>query len=193
MHLTKGKPPLLSQSSYIKMLKTNANLKEKNSSSYILIIEDDPDQMSLLVDFAQQEMTRIISNEHFDESQLRETQNIKVITATNIFSLKKAIQTHKNILLAILDCNIPDSKGGAPHDQFVKTAYKITGQHKAVDIVSKYLPGTPITMISSMNRFKKIVTQYYESKHDLSINFIRKRDAEIIKKNIAYYLRKHLS
>ena len=166
---------------------------DKNISSYILIIEDDPDQMGLLVDFAQEEMKKIISNEHFDDAQLVEIKNIKIITATNIKALEKAIQTHKNILLAILDCNIPDTKGGSPHDQFIKTAYKITGQHKAVDIVSKHLPDTPITMISSMNRFQKIVTQYYESKHDLSINFIRKSDFEIIKKNIAYYLRKHLN
>ena len=171
------------------MLKT----KEKNITSYILIVEDDPDQMGLLAHFAHGEFKRIMADDNTTEAQRLKIQSIKIISATNIRALEKAVHAHKNILLAILDCNIPDTKDQAPHDQFIKTAYKITGQHRAADIVVKSLPNTPITMISSMSRFQKIVTRYYENEHDVHINFIRKKDMDIIKNNIAYYLRKHIN
>lgn len=175
------------------MFKSKKDFQEESSTSYIIIIEDDPEQMSLLSNFARSALHEISSSENIEDDQRQKIKEIKLITATNIHALEQAVQIHKNVLLAILDCNIPDNNGGQPHDQFVKTNYKITGQHKAVDIVTKHLPSTPITMISSMNRFQKIVTQYYENKHNLNINFIRKSDFNIIKKNIGYYLRKHIN
>jgi len=161
-------------------------------SSYILIVEDDADQMGLLVNFAQMEIKRIIDNENFNDEKKQKARDIKIITATNINSLQKAVQLHKNVLLAVLDCNLPDTRGGAPNDQFIKTNHQITGQHKAVDVVSESLPNTPITMISSLNRFQKIVNQYYINSRNLSINFIKKKDISIIQNNIGWYLRQHL-
>ena len=165
---------------------------QETYNSHILIVEDDIDQLRLLVDFAQTEIKRNIDNQNTNELQKQKLSNIKIITATNISSLQKAVKIHKNILLAILDCNIPDTKGDKPHDQFIKTNHKITGQHKAVDIVSEYIPDTPITMISSLNRFQRIVNQYYKNKYNLGINFIKKKDTSIIQNNIGWYLRQHL-
>jgi len=165
---------------------------QNQNNSHILIVEDDIDQMGLLVDFAQTEIKRIIDNENTSDEQKQKARNIKIITATNIRSLLKAVQMHKNVLLAVLDCNLPDTRGGAPHDQFIKSNHKLTGQHRAVDIVSRGLPSTPITMISSLNRFQRIVNQYYTNTHNISINFIRKKDAPIIQNNIGLYLRQHL-
>jgi len=155
-------------------------------------MEDDPDQMGLLVDFAQTEIKSTIENEHTSEEQKTTLSNVKIITVTNISSLSKAVLLHDNVLLAILDCNTPDTRGGVPHDQFIKTNHSITGQHRAVDIVSSALPNTPITMISSMNRFQKIINIYYQKAHNLSINFIRKNDASIIQNNIGWYLRQFM-
>jgi len=165
---------------------------EKDINSHILIVEDDLDQMGLLVSFAQEEIQALLNSENTDNSQKLKISNIKIITASNIGSLEKAVKIHNNVLLAILDCNIPDTKGGIPHDQFIKTGHKITGQHRTADLVTKNLVGTPVTMISTMNRFQRIVTQYYESKYDLHINFINKKDITVVKNNIGYYLRQYI-
>ena len=165
----------------------------KNTKSNILVIvEDDPDQKSLLVNFALDEIKILLHNENTNDEKKQRLKNIKIISASNIRSLKKAASAHENALMALLDCNIPDEKGGKPHDQFVKTNHKITGQHKSVDIVRELLPGTPITMVSSMNRFQKIVTQYYQKEFDFSVNFISKKDVLMIQRNIRYYLRQYL-
>lgn len=172
--------------------KKNGLPHEGAAHSYILIVEDDPDQMAMLVDFAENELKRLISGDHISPSKKEKLKNVKLLTASNINSLKNAASDHSNVLLALLDGNIPDTKGGVAHDQFIKTGHKITGQHKCVDIVSEHLPNTPVTMISSMTRFQKIVHQYYKNRHDLSINFIRKKDTSIIQRNIAFYLRQSI-
>jgi len=166
-----------------------------NSSStiqYLLIVEDDIDQMELLLDFAGDEIRKLIENENTNDQQKQILKQIQVVKVTNIESLQKALSAHKNIFMALLDCNIPDTKDGQAHDQLIKTNHRITGQHKSVDIVTQNLPGTPITMISSMNRFQKIVTQYYKNKRDISVNFINKSDQAMIKRNIGYYIRLYL-
>jgi len=177
----------------LKELRNRKDVAEQESSHVcILIVEDDPEQMALLADFAKVEIKKLIDAEHITAEKRKKLQDINLLKASNINSLEKAISNHKNILLAILDGNIPDSKDGKAHDQFVKTGYKITGQHRSVDIVTKHLPETPITMISSLNRFQKIVHQYYKNKHGVSINFIRKKDTPMIKRNIGFYLRQYL-
>lgn len=163
-----------------------------NSNPNILIVEDDPDQMELLIEFARDEIKKLIKDENTNVRQKQKIKNIQIIKVTNINSLQKAISIHKSVLLAILDCNIPDAKGSAAHDQLVKTNHIITGQHRSVDIVIKHLPSAPITIISSLNRFQKIVSQHYEAKRDISINFISKKDQLMIKRNIGYYLRQYL-
>lgn len=174
------------------MNKKKDSSPEENTKSNILIAEDDPDQKSLLVNFALDEIRMLIQNVNTSEEKKQQLKNIKIISASDIKSLRKAASTHEHALMALLDCNIPDEKGGKPHDQFVKTNHKITGQHKSVDIVLELLPGTPITMVSSMNRFQKIVTQYYQKEFDFSINFISKKDILMIQRNIRYYLRQYL-
>jgi len=166
------------------------NASEK---SYLLILEDDPDQMEMLVSFAMQEMHKLFQNDDLNQKYKEKIVNMSVISVTSIESLKNQVTQNKNILFALLDCNTPDSKGDKPHDQFVKKGYQITGQHKAVDLVMTHLPNTPITMISSFNRFQKIVLNHYDKTHNLTMNFIKKKDHLMIKNNINYYLRQHLN
>ena len=158
----------------------------------ILILEDDPDQMDLLTNFALNEIKKFIDDDNTNDQLKPALRNIRIIRVTNYSALQKVVTEHKNVLLALLDCNIPDTKTSAPHDQLVKTGHKITGQHKSVDLVTKHLPDTPITMISSLIRFQVLVTQYYNINFNLNINFIRKADQLIIKKNIRYYIRQYL-
>ena len=153
-----------------------------DNGSNILILEDDPDQMELLTDFAISEVKKFIEHDNTDKKLIPALKNIKVIRVTNLAALKKVITEHKNVLLALLDCNIPDTKDSIAHDQLVKTNHKITGRHNSVDLVIKHLPGTPITMISSLNRFQKIVTQHYKNDLNLNINFINKTDQLVITK-----------
>jgi len=162
------------------------------NSPNILVVEDDREQMELLIEFARTEINKITDNQSTTDQQREIIKDIQIIKVSNINSLKKAVSIHKNTLLALLDCNIPDTSDGAAHDQLVKTNYRITGQHNSVDIVKEYLPGTPITMLSSFNRFQKIVSQYYDNNHNLSVNFIKKSDQSMIKRNIGHYLRKYL-
>ena len=158
----------------------------------ILLLEDDPEQMDLMVSFVGEELRKITDDENISTRRRKKLQSIQIIKATNIKSLKSAVEVIDGVLLAVLDCNTPDEKDGEPNDQFVKTKHKITGQHQSVDIVRKGLPDTPITMVSSLNRFKTIINQYYQKEYDINVNFIRKADAPIIQRNIRYYLRKYL-
>ncbi|MFQ3245480.1 MAG: hypothetical protein ACI9SP_002128 [Arenicella sp.] len=100
---------------------------------------------------------------------------------------------HKDLLLAVLDCNAPNTKGGAAHDQLVKTKHVIAGQHSAVDIMITNLPDTPITLISSFYRFHRTVNRYYESKHDLTIGFVGENEPAKISNNIKHHLTQYLS
>lgn len=165
----------------------------KNSDTpKILIVEDDSEQMDLLIDFALSEIKKILENKNISDEQREKVKTTQIIKVSNIDTLEKAVSMNDEVLLALLDCNIPDTKDGAPHDQLVKTNHVITGQHRSVDIVTENLPETPITMTSSMNRFQKIVSQHYKSKHNLSINFIPKNDQSMIQRNIGYYLRQYV-
>lgn len=165
----------------------------KNSDNpNILILEDDHDQMALLVDFAVSEIRKFINDENINDQQRQQIKKTRIIKVNDINSLQKAVSVHRNVIMAILDCNTPDIKGRAAHDQLVKTNHIVTGQHKAVDIVTKHLPGTTITMTSSMDRFQRIINKYYESKHNLSINFIRKSNPSKLKRNIEQSLREYL-
>ena len=158
----------------------------------LLIIEDDPEQMELLTSFALNEMQKLLGDQSTTEQQKEKIKSIKIIPTTNIESLQKILSLYKNIFWVLMDCNIPDTKGGKPHDQLIKTNHAITGRHKSVDLIIDNLPGTPITMISTLNRFEKIVHKYYVKKDNLDINFISKSDQEMIKRNAAYYLRQYL-
>lgn len=162
------------------------------NSPKILIVEDDPDQMDLLINFALSEIKKMMENKNYNDEQLDTIKSTQIIKVSNIETLQKAVSVNQEVLLALLDCNIPDTKDDAPNDQLIKTNHVITGQHRAVDIVTEYLPKTPITITSSMNRFQKIVRQHYETKHELNINFIPKNDQSMIQRNIGYYLRHYI-
>lgn len=168
-------------------------MNSSQTNSKILILEDDSDQMDLLVSFAQSEIKKLSDDENINDEQRHKIENIKIIKVSNISSLQQAVSMHKDVLLAVLDCNTPDTKGGVSHDQLVKTNHRITGQHRAVDIVTDYLPDTPITIISSLDRFRIIVHKYYESKHSLNINFVSKAEPLGVRRNIRSYLREYLS
>jgi len=167
-------------------------MKSSNNNPNLLIVEDDPDQMDLLIDLALSEIKKLIDDKNTTDEQRQIIKDIKIIKVTNIDSLQKVVTRVESVLLAVLDCNIPDTEGGTSHDQLVKTNHIVTGQHKSVDIVTEHLPNTPITVISSLDRFQKIISKHYESNHNLGINFIRKNDQLMIKRNIGYYLRQLL-
>lgn len=161
----------------------------KISQPCILIVEDDPDQMELLVQFVQTEIINASKDTSFSAKQITLLRNIQIIKASNISAMKKAVQLDKNIILAILDCNLPDTKDSPSHDQLIKTNHRITGQHKPVDIILQHKIGTPITMISSLNRFQTLVSRFYKTNFSININFISKNEQPLIQKNIGYNLR----
>jgi len=162
------------------------------NTPYILLVEDDPEQMDLVIILAQAETKKLLESDATNQRQKEEIERIQLIKASNIEALEQAISLHKGALLALMDCNIPDEKDSIANDQFVKDNRRITGQHRSVDLALEHLPDTPITMISSLNRFEKMIQRYYESKHNLHINFISKKNQLMISRNIAYYLRQHI-
>ena len=164
-----------------------------SSNPKILILEDDDEQMALLIDFALSEIKHLMHDEGITEKQKKKIESIQIIKVTNKKSLQKAASTNKGVILAVLDCNTPDDRGSASHDQLVTTGGVITGQHNSVDIVTKHLPATPITLISSLDRFQRTVNKYYAAEHDLSINFVRKSDPSGIKETIRSSLKDILS
>lgn len=166
---------------------------DKNSYSAIILAEDDPDQKALLIDIAMSQIKRVLGNENLSDEQKKQLKNVQVLSVSNIHTLKRAVKKHKNVLLAILDCNMPDSEGEPSHDQFIKSNHRITGQHAAVDIVTKHLPDTPITMISSQNRFQKIISLYYKKTLNRDVNFINKKYPSTLRRNVRYYLTQHLN
>ena len=164
-----------------------------DNSAYLLILEDDLDQMNFIVDIARDEVRRLVRDQNLSERQKDIVRNIGVIEVSNILELQKAASAYDNILLALLDCNIPDTPNSAPHDQLLKTNHSITGQHRSVDIVTQYLPEVPITLMSSLDRFRRLVSRYYERKHDLSINFVSKSDPVKMRENFQFYLKEYLA
>ena len=159
----------------------------------ILILEDDSDQMELLIDIAQTEVANYIDDESLSDAERDNLRNIQLIKVSNIDSMKKAVSTHQDVILAISDCNTPDTQGDKPHDQLLKTNHIITGQHRAVDILMKYVPDTPIILISSLNRFRRIIYKYYETSHGLNILFVRKSNPNKLSRNIKKHLMDYLN
>ena len=160
---------------------------------YIVILEDDQDQMPILVEYIFDEIQKIISHSSTDKRRKEIAKTIKIIKSIDIESLKSAVSIKGEIILAILDCHIPDKKDSVASDQFVKQNRLINGKHRSVDIVTQHSPGTKITMISTLNRFQKIVQNHYKKEHGLSINFINKKDPEMIKRNIGWTIKRYLN
>ena len=174
-----------------RLKKTFAGKNDIQVKSYypiVLIVEDDEEQLVLFADFVLQEIEKLLDDENISDDQKQNLRDTRVIKVGDVDSLQKAVVKFKDVILVILDCNLPDEKGGIANDQFVKENHKITGQHKPVDIIIQNLPDIPITLISSLNRFRTMVGQYYASKYGLNLKFIKKSDVTEIKKNIASHL-----
>jgi len=165
----------------------------KSSAIYILILEDDPEQMTMLVEYVSNEIRKLRSNSNTDLRKHKIAQTMKIIKATDIESLENAVASNREFILALLDCNVPDNKDSAASDQFIKQNRLISGKHKSVDIVTENSPGTKITMVSTFNRFQKIVQNHYKKEHGLSINFISKKDPEMIKRNVGWTIKRYLN
>ncbi len=159
----------------------------------IVIVEDDPDQMLLLADFVLSEIRQLKDKPSTNLAQQEWLKSVRVVKVSNARALKQVAMAHDNAILVVLDCNIPDQPGGEANDQFAADNHVITGQHKSVDLLVKYLPDAPLTLISSMNRFRSTVTNYYRDKHGIELAFLSKNDAAKIKKNIGYYLRRAMA
>jgi len=168
-------------------------MQNSENNPTILIIEDDPDQMNLLANFTISQIKTLSEDVKTNAKGKQRLSDIRILKITNISSLRKAVSMYKNVFLAVLDCNIPDTRDSVSHDQLVKTNHRITGQHNSVDILIEKLPNTPITMISSLGRFQKIVLQHYENKPGVNINFIRKNDQSMINTNIGEHLAQYLT
>ena len=168
-------------------------MKSLYDSPKILILEDDPDQMEFFIDMAQTEVTNYINSADLDDVQHENLKDIQFLKVSNIDSLTKAVTTHQDIFLTILDCNTPDTKDGKPHDQLLKTNHIITGQHKAVDLVMKHLPDTSIILTSSLNRFRRIIYKYYEKTHGLDVLFVRKSNPDKLSRNIKLNLKSYIN
>ena len=164
-------------------------MSKRSQKPIILILEDDQDQMDLLTALTLGEAQKLINDTSIDDSRKQDIRNVNIVSVGDINSLKKAVLTYKKVLLAILDCNVPDTKHTAAHDQLIKTNHRITGQHRAVDLVLKNLPETPIAITSSWDRFRIIVGRYYQRKYNLTIKFVRKSDMNGFKKYIEIRLR----
>jgi len=156
----------------------------KTESPKIIFVEDDPDQLDLLLQFALDEISKLHDGENTNAEQKQMLSNIKLLKVTNLRSLQQAVSKYQDVFLTVLDCNIPDVKGGISNDQLMKTNHRINGRHQGVEIVIESLPDTPITLISSL--------AHYASDDKIDITFISKNDQEMIQRNIAYYLRRYI-
>jgi len=163
-----------------------------NSRPTILVAEDDDEQMEVLVHLMLDQLKKVLDEESTSESRHKRLNDIQIAKVSNISSMKKAVEASESLIFAVMDCNMPDKKGGAANDQLVKTNHRITGQHNGIDTVISQHPGIPITMISSLNRFRNLLTRYYKSKHNLDINFISKSDKTMLQRNVGYYIRQYL-
>ena len=168
-------------------------MKRPFDNPKIIILEDDPDQMAFLSDLVEAEVDQYIKNEQPNKIQTESLKKTQLIRVSNVSSLRKALSLHKDIAFAILDCNTPDTSDGKAHDQLLKTNHKITGQHKAVDTVMKYIPNTPVLLTSSLNRFRRIIYQYYVKNHALDILFVRKANPDKLSRNIKRLLEQYLN
>jgi len=159
----------------------------------IFLLEDDIDQMRLLSQLIMIEVKALKTDHLLSDEQLERLNRLQIIKIGDLLTLSKACQNFKNIVFSLVDCNIPDDKLSAPHDQFVKTNHLVTGQHRPVDLISDSAPEAPITLMSSMDRFQRLVIRYYEGQTQLAINFVSKRDKSKLKNAIANHLKTYIA
>ena len=161
-----------------------------SKQDYILILEDDADQMQLLVGLVMEQLRILVDDVSMSTEQRARLKRVGVVKVTSIDSLKRAIEQYKSALVAILDCNVPDRRGEFPKDQFIKSKHRITGQHVSVDLVHGNMKDTQIILTSSMNRFKVLVSQHYKQQEDLDLSFVNKADLSGLKRAVRACLKR---
>jgi len=167
-------------------------MKNELEKPTILLIEDDPDQMSLMTQLTLIEVNALKADRILNDEQLEKLNDIQILKIGDLQTLGKACSNYQNVIFSLVDCNIPDDKASAPHDQFVKTNHLVTGQHRSVDLICQCAPNAPIILTSSMNRFQRLVIRYYDDKSDVLIRFVSKRDKSKLSKYLAKNLRAYL-
>ncbi len=176
-----------------KILKGTGAAEEINHDPSVLIVEDDAEQLDLLVGFVASEVTKLLKDEKTTPEQRKKLTPFNLLRVSELKSLEQAVISNKNVIMALLDCHIPDEQGAPAHDQFVmKDDHTVTGQHRSVDLIAQHLPGTPIMLISSMRRFQKTVIQHYKNDDSLKLEFISKDNRESIKQSIRSRLRQYV-
>ncbi len=158
----------------------------------IFLLEDDIDQMSFLAQMIMLEVKVLKEDLSLSDQQLERLNSLQIIKIGDLLTLRKACQNFKNIAFSLVDCNIPDDKSSVPHDQFVKTNHLVTGQHRSVDLISGRAPEAPITLMSSMDRFQRLVVRYYEDNTELVIKFVSKREKIKLSRAIATHLKDYI-
>ena len=152
-----------------------------NHTPVVLVVEDDVDQLDMLAEIVLDEVRSLLHKSDSSTIQQQVLRSIKVVKVTNAAQLAKSLVAFENIVLAILDCNIPDNLGERPHDQFVIENHRITGQHKSVDLVIEKSPEADLVLISSMKRFQRTVLKYYKNHRAMQLKFFDKSDAVNLK------------
>lgn len=158
----------------------------------IFVLEDDIDQMRLLTQLIMIEVKTLKQHHSLSDAQLERLSSLQIIKIGDLLTLRKACQNFKNIAFSLVDCNIPDDKNSVPHDQFVKINHLVTGRHRSVDLISQCAPEAPITLMSSMDRFQRLVIRYYEDQAGLVIKFVSKREKSKLSIAIATHLQAYL-
>ena len=158
----------------------------------IFILEDDVDQMALLAQLILIEVKALKEDHSTSDQQLARLNRLQIIKVGDLLTLRKACKNFKNIVFSLVDCNIPDDKNSVPHDQFVKKNHLVTGQHRSVDLISRSAPNAPITLMSSMDRFQRLVVRYYEDNTDLVIKFVSKREKSKLSHAVSTHLKDYM-
>jgi len=167
-----------------------------NNDPAILIVEDDDDQLELMASVVIEELEKILEQEANGDGADK-LKSISVVKVRDRHSLERATLKYQGVFLTVLDCNIPDRKGGAANDQFVKQNHILTGQHKSVDVLIKNAPNKPILLVSSQKRFRNTVTRHYGRSGNVPLKFVSKEaPAEIrkqVSKHVQDWLMRHIS
>ena len=80
----------------------------------ILIVEDDPDQLEMLVRLAILEIKSLLADDTLPSRAREKILSFNIIKVPEMKSLKRAVSFNKNVVLAIVDCNLPDEKWPGP-------------------------------------------------------------------------------
>lgn len=150
----------------------------------VLVVEDDIDQLNMLVEMVLGEAREIASQPDLTDKEKLSLRTINVVKITDAQSLSEAVNSLTNIILVVLDCNIPDTKSEQANDQFIMDNHRITGQHRSVDTIITHAPSAELVLISSMKRFQRTVLRFYKSKRGLQLKFVDKSDVVNIKASI---------